>query len=152
MLEKEFAAGALVYRKKTIYPYVVFLLVYSGRNKIWGFPKGHLEPGEDEEAAARRELAEETGIINPVFIKGFRQEDAYRTLSTRPGREGTPIEKHCVYFLCRNDSEDVLVDGLEITDYRWLDTIEAEKLIAFAGLKDILKKAFIFLEPRKTYK
>jgi 8-oxo-dGTP pyrophosphatase MutT (NUDIX family) len=28
----------------------------------WGLPGGHVEPGEDGEAAARRELAEETGL------------------------------------------------------------------------------------------
>lgn len=29
----------------------------------WGLPGGHLDPGEDFAAAARRELAEETGVV-----------------------------------------------------------------------------------------
>jgi 8-oxo-dGTP pyrophosphatase MutT (NUDIX family) len=38
----------------------------------WGLPGGHVEPGEDGEAAARRELAEETGLtpdggLTPVW-------------------------------------------------------------------------------------
>ncbi|MGV6850187.1 MAG: NUDIX domain-containing protein, partial [Marinibacterium sp.] len=30
---------------------------------LWGFPGGHVEPGETGLAAAVRELAEETGVI-----------------------------------------------------------------------------------------
>jgi 8-oxo-dGTP pyrophosphatase MutT (NUDIX family) len=31
----------------------------------WGFPGGHVEPGETPEAAAYRELEEETGLVVP---------------------------------------------------------------------------------------
>ncbi|MFA5370060.1 MAG: NUDIX domain-containing protein [Candidatus Omnitrophota bacterium] len=151
MLKKEFAAGALVYKEETGYSHVMFLLVYSRRNKIWGFPKGHIEPGENEKSAARREVAEEAGITDAVFIKGFREEDVYRTLSTRPGRQGRPIEKHSVYFLCRTNIVKARVDGTEIADYRWLDIIEADKRLVFTGLKDILKKAGVFLKVTKTH-
>ena len=39
-----------------------FLLVQS-YGKLWGFPKGHMELGEEVRSAAARELHEETGII-----------------------------------------------------------------------------------------
>lgn len=38
-----------------------FLLIRD-RNGYWVFPKGHIEPGETPEAAAVREVREETGI------------------------------------------------------------------------------------------
>jgi putative (di)nucleoside polyphosphate hydrolase len=34
----------------------------------WQFPQGGVDPGEDPEAAARRELAEETGVTSIQFL------------------------------------------------------------------------------------
>ncbi len=38
------------------------LLLYRGNHQDWSFPKGHIEPGEDSEAAMIREVKEETGL------------------------------------------------------------------------------------------
>ena len=55
---REISAGGVVYRVEGGRP--LFLLIRdSYRN--WGFPKGHLEKHELPEAAALREVAEETG-------------------------------------------------------------------------------------------
>jgi 8-oxo-dGTP pyrophosphatase MutT (NUDIX family) len=49
-----------------------FLLLRNRRHGTWGFPKGHLKPGESPREAARRELREETGISeiteHPTFL------------------------------------------------------------------------------------
>jgi 8-oxo-dGTP pyrophosphatase MutT (NUDIX family) len=39
-----------------------FLIVRTKGGKRWTFPKGHVEPGESERAAAERELREEAGV------------------------------------------------------------------------------------------
>lgn len=61
------SAGILMYRRGDAG--IVVLLVHPGgpfwRNRdlgAWSIPKGELEDGEDPEAAARREFAEELGI------------------------------------------------------------------------------------------
>ena len=41
------------------------LLGHATRSPRWDIPKGEAEPGEDFAAAARRELAEETGLEAP---------------------------------------------------------------------------------------
>ena len=67
------SAGLLLYRSA---PCLQVLLVHPGgpfwaRKDAgsWSIPKGLVDPGEDELAAAKRELAEETG----VHVEGFFQ-------------------------------------------------------------------------------
>lgn len=138
-MKKEFSAGSIIFRREN--GPVKFLLIYSGRNKIWGFPKGHIDPGETEKDAALREIKEETGIGQAAFIEGFREEDIYGAVSNRGTSEGTAIEKHSVYFLCETKTKEVRVDKEEIADYKWASAAQAMELIAFASLKRILRKA-----------
>ena len=54
------AAGGLILKNNAI------LSIY--RYEHWDFPKGHVEAGETDEAAAMREVTEETGIDNLNII------------------------------------------------------------------------------------
>jgi len=143
-MNKEFSAGAVIFKKEN--NAILFLAVYSNRNKIWGFPKGHLERGETEKDAAAREIKEETGLENLHFIDGFREEIVYDAISKRAPFKGQRIEKHAIYFLCETSNQDIIVDGREITDHRFLNFSQAEELIRFNNLKNILRKAHGFLQ------
>lgn len=60
-------------------------LVRNGASPIWwGFPKGHLDEGEDALIAAKREIEEETGLKTLTLIK---------TLPTYSRWKGTPDGK-----------------------------------------------------------
>lgn len=43
-------------------------LVRNRKETLWFFPKGHVEPGETDEDAARREIHEETGLTDLELI------------------------------------------------------------------------------------
>ncbi len=142
-MNEEFSYGAVVFRKEGAR--VLFLLIYSGRNKVWGFPKGHIEPGEDEEGAARREIEEETGLKDLRFAQGFREELVYQTVSKRKPFKGQTINKHAVYFLCEAGRAAVTVDGHEITDFKWLGLEDCLPLLSFDVVRELSKKAAEFL-------
>ena len=55
------AAGGLVCRRNE-HGTEEILVVHRPAYDDWSFPKGKLEPGEDEEQAAIREVEEETGL------------------------------------------------------------------------------------------
>ena len=143
-MNKEFSAGAVIFKREN--NDILFLLVYSGRNSIWGFPKGHLEHGETEKEAAIREIEEEAGLKNLNFIDGFREETVYEAISKRMPFKGQNIEKHAIYFLCEIKNRDIIVDGREISDYKFLPLNEAEQMVKFHSLNTILRRAHDFLQ------
>jgi len=78
------SAGVLIYRRSTT-GIEVFLVHPGGpfwaKKDVgaWSVPKGECEPGEDGLAAARRELAEETGLAPAgdfLPLGSFRQSSA----------------------------------------------------------------------------
>jgi bis(5'-nucleosidyl)-tetraphosphatase len=142
-MDKEFSAGAVIFRKEK--KKTLFLFIYSGKSKIWGFPKGHLEAGESEKEAAIREIKEETGIVALRFINGFREEHIYLKISDRRPHQRDTIEKHSVYFLCETTTKDIIIDQQEILDYQWQSLAKGQNLLAFDTLKCLLKKAEVFV-------
>jgi len=46
----------------------VALAQHRRSEKVWGIPKGHVEPGETIEQAALREIAEEAGLFSVTLI------------------------------------------------------------------------------------
>jgi len=102
-----------------------------------GFPKGHIEAGENERATALREVYEETGVHTEI-IDGFRESYNYLINGY--------IRKKAVYFLAKFNAADIKMNIMEISEYRLLVFDEAMKLLNFRHDKDILEKADRFID------
>jgi 8-oxo-dGTP pyrophosphatase MutT (NUDIX family) len=129
----ERSAGVIVYViPKSGGPEQFLLLNYG---KYWDYPKGHVEAGEDDVTAARRELREETGITDVELDPEFRQELAYFFR----GRKGL-IRKTVVFFLGRTETQDVVLSH-EHEGYAWLEYAAARERLTYASAKQVLEAA-----------
>lgn len=114
-----------------------YLLVKALDDGYCGFPKGHTEPNESEEATALRETWEETSI-NPIIDDGFRYEITYQTDHS--------TQKTVVYFLAYfKDQIPTHNEGFENFQYLLLPLKEALDKLTFENAQDMLKSANDYL-------
>ncbi len=129
----ETSAGGVVYRWHDDGPRV---LLIRDAYQHWGFPKGHLEKGETAEAAALREVEEETGLAE-LFI-GPRLQTIDWFFRSR----GRLIHKFCHFFLIESPAGETVPQADEgITACRWLPTAEAIELISYDNAREVLRRA-----------
>jgi len=88
----------------------------------WTFPGGHIEPGEKIENAIRREVKEEIGLDKIKYLGIISSGELINSLDfKRPA--------HFIYFdaWCKTDDINVKLDNKEISEYVWIEPIEALK-------------------------
>jgi 8-oxo-dGTP pyrophosphatase MutT (NUDIX family) len=118
----EAAAGGLVYELRQGH---VLVLHVRGEDR-WGFPKGHIEPGEPVLAAARREIVEETGLEEIRFEEELAEVN-YRFYDPR---RGLNVFKTVVYWKVRSGTTAVRLEPT-FDEYRWASADEVSKLLKF---------------------
>ena len=130
---KERSAGAVIYRKeKNNY---LYLLIKPSENLPYGFPKGKLEPGEDDITAAKREVLEETGLVPAKFVEDFSHEVHY----IYGVKNGDTVKKSVIYFLAEVSGDKVNLSDEHIC-YIWVTFAKAKQILTYNNLKKILEK------------
>lgn len=129
----ETSAGGVVFR---IADGQAFFLLIRDSYQNWGFPKGHVEPGEALEAAALREVGEETGLDGLVVRGSIDVIDWFFRF------RGQLIHKFCHFYLIETAETRTSPQRAEgITACRWTPFDEAQSLVSYANAREVLRRA-----------
>ena len=120
------AAGGLVERIEDGERRV--LLVHRPRYDDWSFPKGKLSVGETEEAAARREVAEETG-----YRCALGDEIGQITYRDRDGM------RKVVRYWSMGEADGEFAANDEVDEIRWPTIPEAIDLLSYERDRALLR-------------
>ncbi|HEY7478107.1 MAG TPA: NUDIX hydrolase [Actinomycetota bacterium] len=122
------AAGGLITRDGPEGPEVV--LVHRPAYDDWSFPKGKLEPGEEELEAALREVLEETGLVGLpaddlgaiTYVDGRGRPKVVRYWRMAPANGSQPRGDH------------------EVDDARWIPLAEAGSMLTYQHDRALLRR------------
>ena len=142
-MQREFSAGGVLVRRLRGRWVVAAIRPRRHGPEVWALPKGHIDPGETGEAAALREVAEETG----AYGRSLGKLGDVRYVFTW---EGERIFKIVSFFLIRYEGGRLgdVPEAFrhEVAEVRWLPLAEAAGQLAYVGERDMAQKALSRLE------
>ena len=104
----------------------------------WALPKGLIGPGERAELTALREVAEETGVTGKLVEKLGDVRYVYTW-------DGERVFKVVSFFLFRYRAGrlgDIPTEHAhEVAEVRWLPLVDAPRLLAYKGEKEMAQRA-----------
>ncbi|GAF39862.1 hypothetical protein FC83_GL000304 [Agrilactobacillus composti DSM 18527 = JCM 14202] len=133
----EVATGAVIYTIDAKGA-LKFLLVKSKDRNFWGFAKGHVEAGETGEAAAVREIKEETNLDVTV-------DTTFHDKITYPLPNGKT--KVSIFYISQVAPDVTTTKQLaEISDIEWFDYDQALAKLSYDNLKAVLIRAHQYIQ------
>ena len=136
-VKNEYSSGGAVIMFRDGAPFVA-MIATRGRTR-WGLPKGAVSQGETSEAAALREVLEETGL----------EADIVRPLDTieyffRAG--DTLIKKRVDFYLMLHTGGNLTPQLSEVDDVEWVPLSEGIERASFESERKLLESAWQEIE------
>ena len=137
-MKREFSAGGVLVRRLNG-RWVVAAIRPAGKPPgLWALPKGRIDAGERGEETALREVAEETGAHGRSLGKLGDVRYWFNW-------HGERIFKVVSFFLVRYEGgrlgELPEAHRHEVAEVRWLPLEDAPRLLAYAGERDMARRA-----------
>jgi 8-oxo-dGTP pyrophosphatase MutT (NUDIX family) len=139
--KQQVSAGGVAFRRRAGKIYVALISV--GDEPRWQLPKGLIGKTEETEAAAIREVREETGLETELVAPIERVEYWYFSGS---GAKRVRFHKFVHFFLLRYKSGKTADHDHEVNEARWVEIGKAEEMLAFASEKKSVARAREMIE------
>lgn len=127
------AAGGVVFREGD--EGIEIVLVSRRSSGLFALPKGKVDPGEEVEQTAVREVREESGLEAEIL----EELGEVRYWFTDEHRER--VDKVVYFFLMRPTGGDMADHDHEFDDVGWYHLAEAERLLTHKNQLHILHRA-----------
>lgn len=126
-----YSSGGVIFRRSEAG--IEIALISTSQGGRWGLPKGHVQRGETAEAAAQREILEETGLRGEVVCHLATIEYWFRSGSTK-------IHKYVDLFLLRYTDGALQPQIAEVDDAQWVGLEQAMAMVTFERERDVLRQ------------
>ncbi len=123
MTETESAGGVIVNESGEI-----ALVSHGDGAPWWGFPKGHIDAGEDALTAAKREIAEETGLTDIILVQSL---GSYKRHKGGPDGHDDVTEMKTIHmFLFTSPTHPLMPGDPHNPEARWVATDDVSAMLA----------------------
>ena len=135
--ESQVSAGGVAFRRQG--GQIEAALISVGEPERWQLPKGVVRKGETTQAAALREVREETGLETEL-VELIEQIEYWYYGGGRQGQR-VRIHKHVHFYLLCCLGGSLADHDYEVNEARWFEIGQAVAQLAFESEKKVARKA-----------
>ena len=125
------AGGIVINKKKEV-------VIVNQNHDSWSLPKGHIDTGESNLQTAKREIYEETGIVDLKLIKYIGEYDRYR-IALDGGNDKSELKTIYIFLFHSNQQELKPIDPNN-PEAKWVQYNKIQNLLTHPKDKEFYIK------------